>query len=570
MEFSSVALMSMAIVLLAGIVGAELLARLKLPKVTGWIITGIALRAASIPGLRPEELNRFIPFTDFVLGYIAFTVGTAFHLASLRNAGKRLGLLMLTEATLTTLVVVLALTWIGGQSLAVSLILGAVAVAGAPGTTMIVVREARAKGLFVKTLIAGVALIDVIAVIFFAMGLSLVKQEGSGMTLHNIGHALGSAARQLGLALLVGGAAAAGALALARRVVSPAFVGPLAVVVIMGAWGTGKLTGVSSILACTFAGMALTNLRHDTTRAVEAYLHPIGNLLFAGFYTFAGMRLNFGLVLPMVGLVLLFFAARLVGKVASSATAMTIAQMPAMVRRYLGVALLPHGGVAVGLILLVEETESLAYMHDVVATVGLAALAINQLLGPSATRFALDRTGETSLDRPRLLDFLSEQHILVGLRAKSKAEAIETLTKQLYATADQSIAQADFLDEALRREEEEATCLGEGFMVPHVSLPDGEEITGVLGISNEGLDFDAPDGKKVHAVLLLATPEADRKRHLEILAAFARAITRDPALREQLYHARNAAHAYQILHAEDGAEHFNYFLDETMARSMSR
>ena len=47
------------------------------------------------------------------------------------------------------------------------------------------------------------------------------------------------------------------------------------------------------------------------------------------------------------------------------------------------------------------------------------------------------------------------------------------------------------------------------------------------------------------------------------------AITRDPNLREQLYHARSAAHAYQVLHADD-AEDFNYYLEDVMAPSAAK
>ena len=102
-------------------------------------------------------------------------------------------------------------------------------------------------------------------------------------------------------------------------------------------------------------------------------------------------------------------------------------------------------------------------------------------------------------------------------------------------------------------------------MIPHAVLDEGEEITGILGISSKGIPLDAPDGQPVHAILLLATPKAEQKRHLEVLAAFATTITRDVNLREQLYHARNAAHAYNVLHAEE-AEDINYFIDDAMER----
>ncbi len=558
-------LMSLALTLVAGILGGELFARFKLPKVTGWIGTGIVVRSLGLPGLGPGDLNGFAPFTDFVLGYIAFTVGSAFHLASLRNAGKRLSLLVVTEALITPALVVAALIFIGGQSVGIGLVMAAVAIAGAPGTTVIVVQEARAHGTFVKTLVAAVALIDMVAVVGFAFVVSLLDSGGAGLDIASLTDAAAASVTKLGVALVIG-AGCAGLALLIARLVNPSFLGPTMVATILGAWGLGQATDTSSILACSLAGVMLTNFRHETARAGDAYLKPFGGVLFAGFYTFAGMRLDFSLVVPLAGLVGLFFFARLVGKSISAYLAMTLARMTSKVRRYLGVALLPHGGVAVGLILLVEENAHLASMHDTVAAVGLAALAINQLVGPSATRFALQRAGEVGLDRPRLLDFLGEQHIVVDVKASSREELIRQLADRLYATGGLSVSKGDFVREVLAREEEASTCLGEGFMIPHTALAESDEVKGVLGLSCEGLDLGAPDGRRVHAAVLLATPETDRNRHLEILAAFASAITRNTNLREQLYSARSAAHAYDILHADDAVD-FNYFLDEQMAPS---
>jgi hypothetical protein len=60
-----------------------------------------------------------------------------------------------------------------------------------------------------------------------------------------------------------------------------------------------------------------------------------------------------------------------------------------------------------------------------------------------------------------------------------------------------------------------------------------------------------------------SSPTTSHDRHLEVLAAFATAITRDVNIREQLYHARSPAHAYDILHHDD-AEDINYFLEEAI------
>ncbi len=552
-------LLNLATVLMAGIIGGELVARIKLPKVTGWIGTGILLRALSVPGLEPEGLSKFSPFTNFVLGFIAFTVGATLHFQSLRNAEKRLSLLVLGEALITPAIVFSALVFIGGLSVEVAALLAVIAIAGAPGTTVIVVREARARGLLSGTLIAGVGLIDMVAVGAFALVTSLLQDQSS-----NLDGALLALGTEFGLAMAIGLGCSLVAVALTWRLVGPTFIGPTMVAVILGAWGLGQVAGVSSILACTFAGIALSNIRHETARAGEAYLQPFGGVLFAGFYTFVGMRLDFVAVISVAGFVLLYFAARLGGKTLSAFTSMSLAGVTKNVRNYLGPALLPHGGVAVGLIFFVQASPELAEYADDVTNIGLAALAVNQLLGPSVTRFSLARAGEVGQDRPRLLDFLEEQRIVLGIKG-SKKELIETLADRLYATTPMLVPKAEFVRSVLEREDEASTCLGRGLMIPHAIIPDGEEVCGVLGISTEGLDLDAYDGRPVHAVVLLAAPESDRQRHLQILAAFASALTKDKNLREQLYRARSAGHAYEILHADESGE-LNYFLDEAIER----
>lgn len=573
-------LYQLAIVLVAGIVGGELVGRIHLPKVTGWIFTGISLRAldqyhGNATGISSTTPSSFGPYMDFVLGYIAFTVGAALHFASLRNSGKRLGLLIIGEALITPSVVVMAMYFIGGRiapddiTLRACLVLGAIAIAGAPGTTVLVVQEARARGILTRTLIAAVALIDMIAVGVFAFVTSYLAALGSGdASWHESWQpAIASVASAFGIAFGVGTISAVIALALTRTIVGPAFLGPTMVAVILGSWGGAEGFGGSGILACTFAGIMVSNLRHDTVRSTEAYLHAIGGVLFAAFYTFAGMKLDFSQVISAAGLVALFFASRFAGKYFGAFAAMSLAGVPSRVRNNLGLALMPHGGVAVGLIILVQDSPRLNDVSEIVTTVALAALAINQLLGPSAARFALNRSGEAGKDLPRLLDFLDEHHISVDVTGNTREEVIRSLTAQLYTTKDKPpIAQEEFVEKVFEREQVATTCLSEGLMVPHAILDEGHDITGILGISSKGLNLGAPDGKPVHAVLLLATPETDRKRHLEVLSAFATAITRNMNLREQLYHARSAAHAYDVLHADE-AEDMNYFIEDALTRA---
>ena len=357
---------------------------------------------------------------------------------------------------------------------------------------------------------------------------------------------------------LVGLAGACLLLAMTSRWLTPASDGPAYAVAILVSWGAASVLGSSGILACTVAGLAVANLRQETARAGETYLAPFATALFTAFYTLAGLRLDFQHLDSVLWLTLLFFLARAGAKVLSAHVAMALAGMMPTTRNYLGIAMLPHGGVAIGLILVVQESTALAPVADAVTTVGLSALALNQLVGPSMTRLALNRVGETGLDRPRLLDFLTEQNIVIGLDGPNRRDIFTQLARRLRTQSTSEFGSDALVERLLQADASQGTCVGEGLMVPHVSDPDAGPIRGVLGLSSKGLDLGAPDGKAIHAVLVLLIPDAERHHHLEVLAAFATLITARPEVRERLYHARTPAHAHKALNPPDNVG-FNYF-----------
>ena len=119
----------------------------------------------------------------------------------------------------------------------------------------------------------------------------------------------------------------------------------------------------------------------------------------------------------------------------------------------------------------------------------------------------------------------------------------------------------EFLQNVIKKDKEKSTCIGEGFMIPHGRITQmGDHTSGVMGISRQGLDFNADDGKPIHVIVLLAAPD-DGKHRLEVLSALSQALGQDRNIRDQIIKSRNAAHAYQILHADE-TDDFNYFLED--------
>jgi PTS system fructose-specific IIC component len=531
--------------------------------VTGQILVGIVLGPAVFGFLGPADGHALRPVIDFALGLMAVAVGSHLRIRRLANAGRRLRFLVALESLLTPALVFGAVSLLGGMAWPGALLLAAIAVSTAPATILALVSETRARGVFAKTLLAGVALDNLACITMFEVARAVARAElAPAADARALDLVLGPL-RQLGLSAVLGGGVGLALVALTRNVHRTDRTTTMSLVAILVVVGVGSQVGVSTLLAGLFLGMTLANLTPSKEEIGHVVFADFEQAIFAAFFTVAGMELTFGHAAASGALALVVFGARLLGKTAAAGLAMRLAGATEPLRRHLGLALVPQAGLAVGLMLLVTEDPALAPLHPTILSVVLTVVLMNELVGPVLTRRALLRSGEAGLDRPRVLDFLHEEHILTDFGAATMEDAIRALADHLLRTRMLRIDRATLVRSAVEREREQSTCLGEGLAVPHARLPSGGDVVGVMGISREGLRVPTPDGAPVHCVVLLATPQGKEDRHLLVLAALARVVGASPELRSALYQASSPAHAHGVLHAGEAARDVNYFLDET-------
>lgn len=562
MPYESNALFLLALLLVAGALSGALARKAHLPAVTGQILAGILLGPSVFHVFGDGIAESLQPVIDFATGLMAVAAGSHLLLRRLRNAKRRLLLLFAFEVTLTPLTVLIAIAIAGGAAWQSAVLLAAVAVSTAPATVLAIVKETRSRGVFVKTLVAGVALNNLACIALFELAYAAASasyESGGGGNLNEV---ILAPLRQILLSIALGSGIGLVLIAITRKIVRSDRLAAASLIAILLTVGIGEVLAISPLLSCLFLGITLANLTPDKDEIGHVVFANFEYAIFAVFFTVAGTELVFSTLVSGGAVAVAVFLARAVGKIGSAAAAMKLAGATRNLRRFLGPALLPQAGLAVGLSLLVAENPSLTPIRDLFLAVVLTVVTANELIGPLCTRMALVWSGDAGKDRARLIDFLGEENIATGFRAKTKEEAIEQLTSILISTNRLDLSKEALVASALERERAASTCLGEGLAVPHGVLEDGDGIYGAMGISREGLPFETPDGEPVHCMVLLATPGGARDRHLEVLAALARAVGSDPAIRQQLFHARTPAHAYEILHAEEHAESFNYFLDD--------
>ncbi len=189
---------TLAVLLALGAVCGQLAKKLHLPSVTGQILAGVILGPSVLHVFGHDAVVSLRPVIHFALSLIAVDVGTHLHLRRLRNAFQRLGLLLLLEVTLTPLLVFVALVFVARQDWTFGVLFGALAVSTAPATVLAIVKETRSKGVYVRTLIAAVALNNIACITLFEMAYSAVRATMNPATQATSGSVLMAPLIQLG------------------------------------------------------------------------------------------------------------------------------------------------------------------------------------------------------------------------------------------------------------------------------------------------------------------------------------------------------------------------------------
>lgn len=559
-------LLVLALVLIAGIIFGKLVYRFKMPGITGQILAGVIIGPYVLNIFSVESLHHFEPITEFALGLIAVTIGSHLNYRKLHNSWKRMVLIVTAEALFVPLFIFIPLYFIFKLPMPVAAIISAIALETSPASIIHIIKEQRAKGLFCKTLVSEVALNNVVCLLLFEVALTVAIKfigiEGvSDKTLPFIVLTL----VKLVASLLLGMASGALLIFLTKKVKLRSNLFSLSLIAMLLISGIGQMFTLPPLLAHMVLGVIIGNFADKNFKIVDAF-ESIEYVIFACFFTIAGAHLNFE-SLKVAGVVgIVYILLRAAGKIVGPMLVNHFTKSPKVITHWLGVGLMPQAGMSIGLVIWLQQEPIFADYISVISTIVLTAVFLNESIGPLFTGLSIKKSGECNKDRLRLIEFLHEEFIKVGLKADNKWDAIEELTDFLVTTHHiEKSKREEILNSIVNRERELSTAIGEGIAIPHGSIEVEEQIMGVLGICPEGIDFDSPDGEPVKLIVLILTPRNHYDKHIMVLAGIARIFggqdVDHEGVKEMVFKARSAAEVYEILNTEEMDEH-NYFLDE--------
>jgi mannitol/fructose-specific phosphotransferase system IIA component (Ntr-type) len=143
-------------------------------------------------------------------------------------------------------------------------------------------------------------------------------------------------------------------------------------------------------------------------------------------------------------------------------------------------------------------------------------------------------------------DYVQRGALRSNLLGETRWEIIDELCAAVELPSGSRYTTQDVTAAVRAREEIVGTGVGHEVAFPHARMPGLERTILAFGRSVAGVDWDAPDGARVHLVFLLLTPEGDYGRQLQIIAGLSRALA-DGELRERLIQAPEGEDLFALL-----------------------
>ncbi len=401
--------LTLGLLLAAALLGGMLAERLRLPKVTAYLVVGLLLGPFTVESL-PEWLTSYLPtslwgfkpipaehlvflnpMAMLAMALVLFNMGCSFSLQHIRSHWRSIVRLSMGELLLTMLLVSVGLRLLG-QSWTVAILFGVLALATAPATTVLVLKESQSEGPVTRYANTLVALNNVVAILLFEVLLVIILAL-EGKAPNPIFFCLAD------LALDLFSSVVSGILAGLTVTIGCAFLSRSRWLVLLVAVSTAMFGICQHFeLPYLFAFLIMgTTVANTSSRAkdIVAQLDQLTGLLCVVFFVIHGTHMDLNALLAAGSLGLGYVILRTAGKYFGVFLAAQHRDQ-AGIKHWLGATLFSQAGAAIALAAIAQRRypELGEQLQDII----LGTVVIFEIAGPIMIRQAVVRSGEVPLD----------------------------------------------------------------------------------------------------------------------------------------------------------------------------
>lgn len=393
------------LILVLGYISKIVSDKFNLPQITIYLFLGIIL-SQSVSSIIPTS---FIDHTswiiDFSLVIIAFIIGGSIKFNKMLNMKKSILYITFFQAQLafiiTTIGLYLILPYLIQNNtnyndfifyFSISMFLGALASTTAPTTTLATIEEYKSVGIVTTTLIAIVAVDDILAIVNYSISISVYSSLVETMYNNHLQNLFELLYHIFG-SVLIGGIFGIFAIYIISKVHNKNTLS-IAIGNMLLVYSISYFLNLESLLAVMFFGLTLSNKSEYFEYIFQHLERNYLDIIFMLFFIVTGASVNLDMLFSMWDVAIIYTILRFIGKYWGSYIGAYLSKSRKVIRKNIGLALIPQAGVALGLAMLLYKEFPLSQITQVVLNTILATTIIHETIGPFLTKLALKRAGE--------------------------------------------------------------------------------------------------------------------------------------------------------------------------------
>lgn len=400
-------ILTIGLIVFIGFIFGQAFQVLKLPKILGYLLAGVALNPSLCSFIPHDITSRTDIIENIAIAFIAFSIGGIMIYPELKKSGKGIIYITVFEAQVTFLVItlgfIISLPFIAhipranwfATFIPLSLLLGCLGSPTDPSVALAVTHQFNAKGEVASTMLNVAGFDDILGIINFSLAVVIARAV--------ITHEAFSVYSAVVVPVfIIAGSVLLGSILgfifnfIAVKIIKQTE-GVLFVLILsflsLG-WGLATFTGAEEILSIMVMGIVVVNfnpMREKIFKMLERYSEE---LVFLLFFTLSGMHLDFSLM-PTASVLLVFFVLyRIIGKYIGTFLGAKVARSSEKVKRFTAPGLIPFGGIVIGLALLIHQDTAFGKISGFLVSTIVGATIINEFIGPIFVKRALKNSGE--------------------------------------------------------------------------------------------------------------------------------------------------------------------------------
>jgi len=393
----------------------QYLAALKLPLITGYLLVGVVVGPFILGWISADAVKDLRIIDEISLAFIGFAAGSELYLKELRSRFRSIAWvtagLVLSTFTLGSAAVFVLADFIPFlremptvSKAAVAIMGGAILVARSPSSAIAIINELRARGPYTKTALGVTVVMDAVVILLFSINSSLADTllTSAGFDPLQVLLVVGELLLALAAGYVVG--------KLLQLLTSAQANARLkAVLILLTGLGVylfsaelraaGKLhldyeVMLEPLLVCMIGGFVVTNLSRFRDEFLQI-IQDIGPAIYIVFFTLTGASLALDTLAEIWVIALALFGVRLVAIMLGSFSGSMIAGESLRHGRLSWMAYITQAGIGLGLAK--EVAVEFPAFGNEFATLFIAIIVLNQIIGPPLFKFAIKRLGESHL-----------------------------------------------------------------------------------------------------------------------------------------------------------------------------